>query len=199
MTDNFDLITPLLEFRNEDDFYFVQIIQRKKDHKKGQISGTNNHSRLIRSYQIRSVDYLLSVKKEIVAICDALNARAGIDLNRRSYRKTAFHCLKKTADQIMNEDYIHVNKAYDSVCGQYSNEKENKKWILDVDNIGRQSNDIILFAERKCEPIGRKFIAVIPSKNGYHIIMNPFNLKTFQKQFPDIEIHKSNPTNLYIP
>ena len=32
MKDNFDIIKPLLKFRSEDDFYFLQILQRKKDH-----------------------------------------------------------------------------------------------------------------------------------------------------------------------
>ena len=33
MIDNFSKIEPLLNWRSEDDFYFFQILQRKKDHK----------------------------------------------------------------------------------------------------------------------------------------------------------------------
>ena len=35
MINNFNLIKPLLDFNSEDDFYFLQILQRKKDHPKG--------------------------------------------------------------------------------------------------------------------------------------------------------------------
>jgi hypothetical protein len=58
---------------------------------------------------------------------------------------------------------------------------------------------MILFAERECEPDGIKFITLIPSKSGFHIIMKPFNLQKFKSEYPDVEIHKNNPTNLYIP
>jgi hypothetical protein len=44
-----------------------------------------------------------------------------------------------------------------------------------------------------------KILASIPSKSGIHIITNPFNLAEFTKAFPSIEVHKNNPTNLYIP
>lgn len=49
------------------------------------------------------------------------------------------------------------------------------------------------------QPIGNKFKAVIPSKNGFHIICNPFNIQDFAKFEYPVEIHKDNPTNLFIP
>ena len=42
-------------------------------------------------------------------------------------------------------------------------------------------------------------IAYIPTKNGYHIITKPFNLKQFKDKYSDIDVHKNNPTILYIP
>ena len=44
-----------------------------------------------------------------------------------------------------------------------------------------------------------KIYAYIPTKNGYHIITKPFNLKQFKDKYPDIDVHKNNPTILYIP
>ena len=58
MIDNFNQISGLLKFDNENEFYFLQIIQRKKDHKEGQILGSDNSSRLIRAYYIYSVEQL---------------------------------------------------------------------------------------------------------------------------------------------
>ena len=51
MIDNFDLIKTMLKFESEDDFYFAQIIQRKKDNPNG-VNGSNNSSRLIKAYYI---------------------------------------------------------------------------------------------------------------------------------------------------
>jgi len=51
----------------------------------------------------------------------------------------------------------------------------------------------------RIKPIGNKLIDIIPSKNGYHVITSPFDVSEFSKSFPNIDIHKDNPTNLYIP
>ena len=41
MIDNFDKILPLLQWRTKDDFYFLQILQRKKEHKgTGKVNGS---------------------------------------------------------------------------------------------------------------------------------------------------------------
>ena len=195
--DNFKQIRNLLEFRSEDDFYFLQVLQRKKDHNQT-VNGTNNNSRLIKAYYINSFDYYDFIEDEVKNMCDVYQARACINLNRRSYYRTAFHTLKKVSDQIMNGYYSNVRKAYDSCAGKYSNES-NKKWIIDIDHVGRDVNDMILFAERQCMPEGDKFIANVPSKNGFHIIMRPFDIQKFRYKYSDVEIHKNNPTNLYIP
>ena len=196
--DNFKQIRNLLEFRSEDDFYFLQVLQRKKDHNNQTVNGTNNNSRLIKSYYISSFDYYDSIEDEVKNMCDVYEARACINLNRRSYYKTAFYTLKKISDQIMNGDYSNIRKAYDSCVGKHSNEPD-KKWILDIDHPNKDVSDMILFAERKCMPEGRKFIANIPSKNGFHVIMRPFDLQMFSYHYYDIKIQKNSPTNLYIP
>lgn len=61
MIDNFDLISELLEFPHSDSFYFVQILQRKKDHA-GPLGGSNNNSRLIKAYFIESEEKLFLYK-----------------------------------------------------------------------------------------------------------------------------------------
>lgn len=198
MVDNFDAIRSMLEFRSKDDFYFLQILQRKKDHGKSKVNGANNNSRLIKAYYVSSLEYFDYIKPEVIEICNIFNARAGFNLNRRSYEKMALQMLRKVTDQILNKEYTKAYKAYSSVVGAYSNETD-KIWILDVDDVGRPQNELILFAENECMPEGRKFIKVLPSKSGYHILMRPFDLKKFRDHFPDVEVHKNNPTNLYIP
>lgn len=48
-------------------------------------------------------------------------------------------------------------------------------------------------------PDGTKLIKTISTQNGKHIITKPFRLDAFKKTFPDIDVHKNNPTVLYIP
>ena len=88
MINNFEQIKKLLEFRSEDDFYFLQILQRKKDHPAGKVNGTNNNSRLIKAYFIKSIEHLEFVEPEIIELCKLFQARAGINLNRRSFKNS---------------------------------------------------------------------------------------------------------------
>lgn len=199
MIDNFDNIKPLLEWRTEDDFYFLQILQRKKDHYDRKVNGSNNNSRLIKAYYVKSLEHFEFIKPEIIELCKVFGARAGINLNRRSFKMMSLQLLKKVTDQIMNGSYNKTYKAYSSVCGVHSNETD-KRWIVDFDEKLNQS----LIESYKSfinnlQPKGDKFVALIPSKNGFHLITKPFNVEFFKRDFPKIEVHKNNPTNLYIP
>lgn len=200
--DNFELIKPILEWRNEDDFYFVSIIKRKKDFPDGSVTGVNNNNRAIRHYFVGSLDYLEFVEQEIKDICNVTGARGCIDLNRRSYENTAFHTLRKVADQIMNKDYTKVSKAYSTACGKHSNEKANKKWILDIDKKLTSGEHTQLKEDLyKLRPVGDKLKFIIPTNSGIHYITSPFNLQAFSelKRWDHIDIHKRNPTALYYP
>jgi hypothetical protein len=47
--------------------------------------------------------------------------------------------------------------------------------------------------------IGPKIEAIIPTKNGHHLITKRFNTQTFKEKYPEIDIQKKNPTLLYYP
>lgn len=201
MIDNFKQIQELLLWRSDDDFYFIQILQRKKDHKKGKINGTNNNSRLIKAYYVTSLEHLEFIKPEIIALCEVFNARAGINLNRRSFKKMQLKHLKKITLQLIDGTHNKVHKAYNSVVGAY-NDDTDKKWILDLDN--PIDNDRVVQMESYIRGLhpnvdSNKIIAAIPSKDGYHLITSVFNLNYFKKEYPEVSVHKNNPTNLYIP
>jgi hypothetical protein len=137
-------------------------------------------------------------KDEIIDLCKVFNARAMLRLNRRSFEKVSLKTIQNIANSISNKEYSFCNKSYDRACGQGHIETKSK-WIIDIDEIGRNTNDMILFIERNCDPIGDKFITTIQTKNGIHLITYPFNTSQFKEKYPEIEIHKDNPTNLYIP
>lgn len=204
MVNNFEQIRGLLEFRSDDDFYVIQVIKRKKDHKDGEkVSSVSNNARLIKMYFIKSVEHLDYVMPEIIEMCKIFNARAGINLNRRSFEKMALQHLRKITEQIISKDFDKSHKAYASVVGAYSHGTD-KSWILDIDdvppNYGEQ--DAIEFAKNfdEFQPVGDKFVAAIPSKSGWHVIMRPFNTQAAKTLLNEcrVEIHKNNPTNLYV-
>lgn len=201
MVDNKDLILPLLKFESEDDFYYLQIIQRKKEH-----PDLNSNSRVVKNYYIHSKEYLEERYDQIKKLCDIFNARACLRLNKRSYRKVAFKALQRHADVICNGEYSFCRKSYDRAIGK-SHSDPVKKWIIDIDEPDPHRMLVNNVAELigGLEPfdVPLKTIALLPSKSGWHLITTPFNVQKFKadeviQQF-GIEIHKDNPTNLYIP
>ena len=193
MTDNLKLIIPLLNFETKDDFYYLQVLQRKKEN-----DNLKSNSRVIKNYYITSVEYLEDRYDEITTLCCIYNARAMIRLNKRSFKNVAFKTLANIANTMANGEFSFIKKSYDRACGLGHNDPS-KKWILDYDSTSINELSDMLTYMKGIEPIGKKELAIIPSKNGYHVIINPFNLQKFKNDFNDIEIHKDNPTNLYIP
>lgn len=201
MVDNLEKIKRRLVFDSEDEFYYLQILKRKKEHPE-----LGSNSLVVKTYYISSIKYLEQKWPEVKALADLHNARACINLNRRSFEKMAFHLLRKVADQIMNKDYCSARKAYESVCGSYMAEPE-KKWIIDIDTKNLSTVTYAMKVAGLCEPASGidTIYMTIETKNGFHLITKPFNVTQFQeyyKQQDDHEcpdIHKNNPTILYIP
>lgn len=203
MVNNFEIIKPLLKWDNEDQFYFLQVLQRKKDAAPGmKVNGTNNNSRLIKAYYVKSLEYLEFITPEVIALCDLFNARAGINLNKRSFEKVALQHLKLVTDNIINKNYDKVYKTYSSAAGKFSHDNV-KKWIIDIDKEEMESLEGIKYGIEGLPPVTTegesKIIAEIPSRTGVHLITTPFRLDFFKDLYPHIDVQKNNPTNLYCP
>lgn len=197
MIDVYDKILKFLVFESNDDFYYLQILQRKKEN-----SNLGSNSRVIKNYYINSIDYLESRYDEIKQLCHMFNARAMLRLNKRSYQKVGFKTIQNVANSMSNGEFMFIKKSYDRACGNGHNDKY-KKWIIDIDN-EEVSPLMLSYINYHCEPYGKtvsdsKIYDILPTKNGYHVITMPFNTKTFKEKYPDVDIHKDNPINLYIP
>lgn len=198
MQDNLSLIKPLLRFETEDDFYYLQILQCKKENPQ-----LGSNSRVIKNYYINSIDYLEERYEEIKSLCTLNNARAMLRLNKRSYKKVAFRTMVNVANTMANGEYQFIRKYYDRACGETHNEKANKTWIIDFDNhLQEHEMDQITEFISGLRPYGLKTIEWIPSKAGWHLISSPFDVQEFGS-FPFLmelpAIQKDNPTNLFIP
>ena len=198
MIDNIELIKPLLHFDSDDDYYFLQILQRKKDVKADtniKCIGSNNNSRLIKGYYVSSLKYLDDRYYEIQELCKLFNARAGICLNKRSYKSSSLNMMVRLAQTIQSHNYRNA-KMWTNVAGVYYPISD-KTWIIDIDKEDLLISKKIEVYINMQEPKGDKIIAHIPSKNGFHIITKPFNMYRFKEKF-NVNVHKNNPTNLYI-
>lgn len=201
---NFELIKPLLSFNNPNEFYFVQIIQRKKDFienkDKHGVSrlGRNNNNRLIKAYYIYSIEQLDAYKEEIIKLCEVFNARCGINLGKRNQKDVTLKCLEMISIALRKNNFDGISKIYNSACGK--EETTDKYWIVDLDEEDLPNLNNIKKSISLVKPISDfKIKAEIPSKTGLHLITTRFDRKAFSSFYSDIEIHTNNPTNLYIP
>lgn len=198
MVNNKSLIEPLLVFPKKDDsFYFIQILQRKKDNPE-----LGNNSRVIKTYYIKSIEHLNFHWEEMIKLAELFNARVSINLNPRSFEKAGFQLMSKVAHQMENKDFNHIYKAYESICGNYHSEMD-KRWLIDIDE---KSEDVVKLVSEEVAKLqseigdersqNHKILAVLPTMAGFHIITNPFRVDLFQKSFK-YDLHKNNPTLLY--
>ena len=201
MINNFNTIRKFLDFSDSDTFYFLQILKRRKDN-----PDMNKDMIVIDDIFIYSLDQFDRMESQIINTCQANNARAYFRLNKRNAKKVGLMMLKRVTDLIISENYKAIKNSYSSVSGEFHSD-DDKKWIVDIDNmsidgfnhnqeqIGIRNLVYDLQKETGREPM----LEYIATRSGVHIITRPFNLHKFREEYPHIDVHKDNPTNLYIP
>lgn len=201
MIDNIDLIKPLLTFEKEGDFYMLYVFKRKKDQEAGQ-KDNNQSVRTIKTYCIDSLDYLDKRYEEVKGLCELFQARAYIHVQRQNHRDVGLDMMIELASRL-KDGASRQHNLFDSVVGQLK--VLEKRWVVDIDFFNKGYDQTIRTLINKCDPVDEtnKIIAEIPTKNGYHLITSPFNLRKFQgdhpKEYPFPDIQKKNPTVLYYP
>ena len=193
MIDNFELIKPLLTFPNDDIYYHLQILRRGKDHP--ELPAAN---RMIKAYFICSLEGLDYVEDEVKKLCEFFEARAYINLAPKSIKKTTMLQIKYLAQRAYEGDFKKIWKSWNTCAGEIKGEEP--RWVVDIDSKNIKWNYVMDDIDT-LEPydMDTKYITNIPTKSGWHIITTPFNLQQFKEKYPDIDVHKNNPTILYIP
>ena len=194
--DNFDLIKKHIHSSDSNEFYMLQIMRRTKDQKG--YNGKHKQS-IIKSYFISSVEYLESKRDEIVGLCEMFNARAYINLNKKSYKQVSLKALEILAGKIAHEEY-DIRSLFESACGQTGACDGQKTWIVDFDSKDLGELDRIKNIINSIDPKGvSKIVETVPTRHGYHLITRPFNKKAFYEMYNEsIDVHDNNPTCLYI-
>jgi hypothetical protein len=211
MIDNTTKIIPLLNFSEPGDFYMLYVLKRKKDQP---IEERDNHQsvRTIKTYCIDSVQYLEKKLPEIKTLCEIFKARAYIHIQKQNHYDVSLNMMIELAERIKNG--VHNQKGlFDSTVGKLKTQE--KRWVIDIDGEFKPSPIMLAYIEYECSPItrpsfgkageingyisGPKIEAIIPTKNGHHIITKKFDVVKFKKKYPNIDIQKKNPTILFIP
>lgn len=199
MIDNLELIKPLLNFEEKGDFYMLYVLKRKKDQPEGE---RDNHQsvRTIRTYCIKSIEQLEKRYDEIKMMCEMFKARAYIHVQKQNHRDVSLNMMVALAQRIQDGN-LEQQSLFDSVVGQLKTLE--KRWIVDIDTKDEEAVTKIARLVDVLRPEGPKIEAVIPTKNGYHLITKRFDVMTFnnlmslQGDVPDIQ--KKNPTLLFLP
>lgn len=210
IVDNTEQIKKLIAGCGEDEFYMMQILHRTKDgHTKYEPQDKKSREQVIKTYFISSPDYLDKKMEEIKDLCRMFNARALINLNKKSWKQVGLKSLELTAQALGKEGkedrwWKSIRSAVESACGQTGACDGNKTWVLDVDTKDEQERIQIKKIIDLCEPLDtEKIIDVIPTVHGFHIITRPFNKQKFMMFYKMVHenaediFKENNPTILY--
>jgi hypothetical protein len=192
MIDNIELIKPLLNFEDEGDFYMLYVFKRKKDQPEEE---RDNHQsvRTIKSYCVNSIEYLEKRYDEIKLLCETFKARAYIHVTKQNHKDVAMNMITEIVSRIQSGQ-INQQHVFDSVVGQIKTQE--KRWIIDIDTQSIHIKNMMINIIDGFRPTddGSKIEAIIPTKNGIHLITKRFDTQEFSEYFPDIDIQKKNIT-----
>lgn len=211
MINNLELIRPLLNFEKKGDFYMLYVFKRKKDQPEGE---RDNHQsvRTIKTYCIESIEHLERRYDEIIQLCEMFKARAYIHVQKQNHFDVSLNMMVALAQRIQDGN-TNQKGLFDSVVGQIKTQE--KRWIIDVDDMMEASPMMMAYIEYECAPftkvrfdeagipngheVGPKIEAIIPTKSGHHLITKKFDVMKFKEMYPNLDIQKKNPTLLYYP
>jgi len=201
--DNFAYLRDKLDFSDKNMFYMVQLQQRKKD---DESFPANN--RTVKTYFIDSLKDYDRLEPEIKRLSDETGSRVYIRLNRRSYEDVALQVNKELAQILKDKNFQHLKNLVPSAAGKVNSEPW-KNWIIDIDykdwdyqkygdiNKGALKDLELFISLLEPHTVESKVKFRVPTLNGCHLITSPFNCQIFKQIYPNIDIHKDNPTLLY--
>lgn len=189
--DNFDEFRKLLDFSHPNSFYFLQIIQRSKDD--NTVTSSNNRYRRVKSYYIASLEEYDRFIPEIKKFCENNNARAYIRLSPISFYDVAINAASEYMRRIKEKQTFKSCNIYDSCC-EKTKTCGQKLWLIDLDSSNPFypnwfTEDLIKLG------ISQNVVAVLPTVNGVHYIMKPFDIRKW-KNIEVAEIKSNNSITL---
>ena len=182
MVDNFNIFAPWFDnLSDQGDFYFVQVIQRKKECN----IGSNNN--VIKDYHFFDKKSFLNKKEEIVTLCKTFNARAYFWVNPRNCKQVQYEIIREALEAIeCNSKKLF--KCVSKAIGQRRNTDYKSKWILDFDTKDWHLINKYLDLIRECRPCINKILYYIHTVNGIYVITLGFDLEQFKQKLAIVKL-----------
>jgi hypothetical protein len=190
MVDNINLVRDMLKFDNPEEFYYISIMQRNKDGVK--VASSHDNCRRIRTFYVFSLEEFDRVVPFIKEICDKINARCYIEMNRKNIFQCQLECIKRLAECIEHRT-TKSRAIMDSVVAGAPS--KDKLWMVDIDGHRPGGDELV---DDIIDYVGYhkgKFLGVLPTVNGCHIITSRFDPREFN--FKDAELKRNAFTLLY--
>ena len=189
MVDNIESIRKILKFDKFGEFYYISIMQRNKDGIK--VASSHDNCRRIRTFYVFSLEEFDKITPFIKEICDKINARCYIELNRKDIFQCQLECIKRLAECIEHRTTKSRTIMDSVVAGAPSRDK---LWMIDAD--GYKPDNVTDIIEYVNKNKGTHY-TIIPTVNGCHIITSRFDPRFFNELFKDCEIKRNAFTLLY--
>ena len=106
--------------------------------------------------------------------------------------------MNTLAEYLSQENYHGVKHLYSTSVGRCKS--SDKTFLVDIDTKEKEFvNECIECINIYCQPFDNihKVILTVPTLHGFHIITKPFDLRHFGESYPNVDVHKNNPTLLY--
>ena len=118
----------------------------------------------------------------------------------KSKKKVAVQMLQDLAQCFAKNDFNYTKRLWNTAAGTVS--PFLKRWIIDcdiTDEFTMEDRQNVIDIVYESSPVGYKMIGVVPTLHGYHVITTPFDIRRLKDEYPSIDIHRNNPTVLYVP
>ena len=208
MIDNLGLIREnVLDFKDNDDFYVIHVLQRAKDKRDNHTFVSGDHedgARLIKTYYIDSLDYFDRKKDTMIGIANDNTARIYILPQVRSKLTCNREIAKNIIVHIDNKEIRYDHFLRTAICGCHKSRA--RKWIIDLDDdllpndcedkaLGLQNladaikTDLLNWAEKvlKGDELAdfEKTLLQYHTRNGMGILTKPFDMRIWSLN-PDL-------------
>lgn len=191
MTDNFERFRPFMQLPEEeggDAYYVIELVRRGKDCP--DLTAANYH---FKNYYIDTLKKYDRVQDEIRTICRALRLRAYVSVNRKSFRQVTMNTIAEMSRRAALDDFRRPYAVFESCSGKFT-DKNDKHWVVDIDDYEWRTVCYIEHLLNECSPEGRKVELMLPTRIGVHLITKPFDIGGFQlilkeagRQVPEIK------------
>lgn len=173
--DNFRQLSSFMEFPDDDVFYNVQLIVRRKDHPD---RPEMKSQQMIHMYYIDRPGKLEELEGEIKALCREAGARAYLSVCPKSYRAMAFQMSEQLLERIKTGNFRKCHHVAESAAGVVPGFE--KWWLLDIDEKIDDRDPAFIDAleslKRSVDGSRGDYtkLHAVKTVNGWHLLFRPF-------------------------